>query len=162
MCKAKCYSLHLHMHTQTHCTYSIDTTESMCRPTSFQWESLVEIICVCICVYMSIFVCVYIRTYMRSMKFQDRFCDVAKWSMRMSHKWLIQSDVWLLLLFNIYRDVFLVFVAFYEQRNSAHLACIQYDAILHTPSLFVAKIVLWMESIFRSLSGFNAILIYIE
>lgn len=48
-----------HAHTQTHCTYSIDTTESMCRPTSFQWESLVEIICVCICVYMSILVCVY-------------------------------------------------------------------------------------------------------
>lgn len=51
-------------------------------------------------------VCVYVlsgcsHTSMRGMKFQDRFCDVVRWSMRMSYT----HRLWMLLLFDVCRHI---------------------------------------------------------
>lgn len=62
----------------------------------------------------------------------DRFCDVAKWSMRMSHKFT--SDVIVAVVQYILYSVRGIVVILHPA-NSAHLACTQYDAILHTISL---------------------------
>lgn len=104
-------------------------------------------------VWVHVFVCMSNELTHTEHEISGSIRDVFNWSMRMSHKSSIVMwcDCCCGLLFNT--NTYAALGVFYSAVNSAHLACIQYDAILHILNLVRKTCVLQCFQI-------NAILIY--